>query len=375
VRPTGIQPRMCIATFWILSVSLALIDARTARAAGDEEAAAARPIGRRVTIKAPLGLPPVPIPPDNPPTAETIALGRRLFYEPALSVDGTVACASCHNPTLGFADNKPVATGVQAKTGIRSAPSVINRAYDRTLFWDGRAPDLEKQVEGPIQNPLEMAQSLDGVVKRLQASERYREEFAKAWGSNRITIEMVTKSIATFERTVLSGNSPFDRYYYGGDQNALSASARRGLRVFTDPKRGNCAACHLIGKNYALFTDHKFHNLGIGANTDGTLTDPGRYSETKNDADMGAFKTPSLRNVTLTAPYMHDGSMPRLKDVIDHYIGGGNSNPHLDKKIHVLDFLSGRERGDLLEFLESLTGPLPPDVGPPVDMKPTLAAQ
>jgi cytochrome c peroxidase len=148
VRPSGIQPRMCTATFWILSVSLALIDARTARAAGDSQAPAVRPIGRRVTIKAPLGLPPVPIPPDNPPTAETIALGRRLFYEPALSVDGTIACASCHNPTLGFTDNKPVATGVQGKTGNRSAPSVTNRAYDRTLFWDGRAPDLEKQVEG-----------------------------------------------------------------------------------------------------------------------------------------------------------------------------------------------------------------------------------
>jgi cytochrome c peroxidase len=267
---------MCTATFWILSVSLALIDARTARAAGDSEAPAVRPIGRRVTIKAPLGLPPVPIPPDNPPTAETIALGRRLFYEPALSVDGTIACASCHNPTLGFTDNKPVAIGMQGKTGNRSAPSVINRAYDRTLFWDGRAPDLEKQVEGPIQNPLEMAQTLDGLVQRLQASDSYREEFAQAWGSDRITTEMVTKSIATFERTVLSGNSPFDRYYYGGHKNALSESARRGLRVFTDPKRGNCAACHLIGKNYALFTDHKFHNLGIGANTDGSLTDPGR---------------------------------------------------------------------------------------------------
>jgi cytochrome c peroxidase len=358
-----------------LSVSLVLIHAGIARAAENKEAPPLRPIGRHVTIKAPLGLPPVPIPPDNPPTEETIALGRRLFYEPALSSDGTIACASCHNPTLGFADNKPVATGVHGKTGTRSAPSVINRAYDRTLFWDGRAPDLERQAESPIQNPLEMAQTLDGVVQRLQARESYREEFAKAWGSNRITIEMVTKSIATFERTILSGNSPFDRYYYGGDKNALSASARRGLRVFTDPKKGDCAACHLIGKTYALFTDHKFHNLGIGANTDGTLTDPGRYAETGSEVDLGAFKTPSLRNVTLTAPYMHDGSMPRLKDVIDHYIGGGNSNPHLDKKIHVLDFLSGRERGDLLEFLESITGPLPPDVGPPEDAKPTVAAQ
>jgi cytochrome c peroxidase len=180
-----------------------LIHAGIARAAENNEAPAVRPIGRRVTIKAPLGLPPVPIPPDNPPTAETIALGRRLSYDPAISVDGTIACASCHNPTLGFTDNKPVATGVQGRTGTRSAPSVIDRAYDRTLFWDGRAPDLEKQVESPIENPLEMAQTLDAVVQRLQASDRYREEFAKAWGSDRITIEMVTKSIATFERTSL----------------------------------------------------------------------------------------------------------------------------------------------------------------------------
>jgi len=360
--------------FWILPLLLTLTNVGAVSSAGGIESSV-RPVGKPVTIKAPIGLPPVPIPPDNPPTAETIALGRRLFYDPALSVDGTVACASCHNPSMGFTDNKPVSTGVQGKTGTRSAPTVIDSAYDRTLFWDGRAPTLEKQVEGPIQNPLEMAHTLDGVVQRLRAIDRYHEEFAKAWGSDQITIEMVTKSIASFERTVLSGNSPFDRYYYHGDKNALPASARRGLRVFTDPKRGNCAACHLIGKTSALFTDHKFHNIGIGANTDGTLTDPGRYSETKNDVDMGTFKTPSLRNVTQTAPYMHDGSMPRLKDVIDHYIGGGNSNPHLDKKIRVLDFLSGRERRDLLEFLQSLTGPLPPDVGPPDDMKPVASAR
>ncbi len=323
------------------------------------------PVGKHVSIVAPLGLPPITFPPDNPPTAETIALGRRLFYDPALSADGTVSCASCHDPARGFADNKAVSTGSQNKTGTRNSPTVLNSAYSRTLFWDGRVPNLEEQSEAPITNPNEMATSPDAVVQHLLASERYPEEFKKAWGTDRVTFEMVKKSLATFERTLLAGNSPFDRFYYGGDKRALSASARRGLKIFQDPKRGNCEVCHTIGKKYALFTDDKFHNLGIGANTDGSFTDPGRYAVTKNEADMGSFKTPSLRNAAQSAPYMHDGSLPTLKDVIDHYIGGGNSNPHLDKEIHVLDFLSGQERADLLEFLNSLNGPMPPDAGPP----------
>jgi cytochrome c peroxidase len=214
-------------------------------------------------------------------------------------------------------------------------------------------------------NPVEMAHSLPGVVDHLQKDASYRAQFKQAWGTDQITIDMVTKSIGSFERTVLSGNSPFDRFYYGSDKKALSASAQRGLKVFQNPKRGNCAVCHTIDKKYALFTDNKFHNIGIGADTRGEFVDTGRYSQTKVDADMGGFKTPTLRNVAQTAPYMHDGSMPDLKAVIDHYIGGGNSNPHLDKEIHVLDFLSGQEREDLQEFLKSLTGELPADVGPP----------
>jgi cytochrome c peroxidase len=327
------------------------------------------PIGKRVSIPAPLGLPHVTFPADNPPTVETIALGRRLFYEPALSLDGTIACATCHDPAKGFTDNQGVSTGIQHQTGTRSAPTVLNSAYYHSLFWDGRASSLERQSEGPITNPIEMANTPEMVVQRLEKSARYREEFKNAWGADAISFDMVRKSLASFERTVLCGNSAFDRYYYGGDKTALSSSARRGLRVFTDPKRGNCAACHTIGKSYALFTDQKFHNIGIGANTDGSLADAGRYVETRNDADMGSFRTPSLRNAAWTAPYMHDGSVPTLKDVIDHYIGGGNSNPHLDKRIRVLDFLSGQERGDLLEFLNSLTGPMPPNVGRPDDMQ------
>jgi cytochrome c peroxidase len=307
----------------------------------------------------------VPVPADNPPTAETIALGRRLYYDPGLSVDGTISCATCHAANMGFTDDKPVSNGVQNKTGTRSAPSVINSAYSTLQFWDGRAPSLEKQAEGPMANPVEMAHTLQGVVAHLQADASYRAEFKKAWGTEQITMEMVTKSIASFERTVLSGNSPFDRYYYGGDKKALSPSAQRGLKVFVNPKRGNCAVCHTIEGKYALFTDNKFHNLGIGSDTRGEFVDKGRYDVTKNEADIGAFKTPTLRNCTQTKPYMHDGSMPDLKAVIDHYIGGGNSNPHLDKQMHTLDFLSGQEREDLQEFLKSLTGDLPAEVGPP----------
>jgi cytochrome c peroxidase len=324
-----------------------------------------RPVGNPVAIRAPLGLPPVPVPADNPPTAETIALGRRLYYDAGLSVDGTVSCATCHSPAMGFTDNKPVSNGVQKKAGTRNSPTVINSAYSELQFWDGRAPSLEKQTEGPMANPVEMAHTLPGVVDHLQKDASYRAQFKQAWGTDQIAIDMVTKSIASFERTVLSGNSPFDRFYYGGDKKALSASAQRGLKVFQNPKRGNCAVCHTIEKKYALFTDNKFHNIGIGADTRGEFVDTGRYSQTKEGADMGAFKTPTLRNVTQSAPYMHDGSMPDLKAVIDHYIGGGNSNPHLDKEIHVLDFLSGQEREDLQEFMKSLTGELPADVGPP----------
>ncbi len=324
-----------------------------------------RPIGAVVEIKAPLGLPPVPVPADNPPTAEAIALGRRLYYDPILSVDNTVSCATCHSPAAGFSDGKPVSTGIQGKTGTRNAPTVFNAAYYTVQFWDGRAPSLEKQAEGPVQNPLEMAHTLDGVEKKLTADPSYREEFKRSFGSDRVTYEMVEKAIASFERTVVSGNSPFDRSYYGGDKKALSAAAQRGLKVFMDPKRGNCNACHTVGEKHALFTDNKFHNIGIGADTRGNLADVGRYSETKNEADKGAFKTPSLRNIALTGPYMHDGSLKTLKDVIDFYVGGGNSNPNLDKEMKPLDFLRFQDRKDLLAFLESLTGEVPPNVSPP----------
>jgi len=333
-----------------------------------QNASPVMPIGRPVAIKSPLGLPPVPIPPDNPPTAETIALGRRLYYDPILSIDNTVSCATCHGPQAGFADPKPVSEGVGKKTGTRNSPPVMNAAYFTVQFWDGRAHSLEKQAEGPVQNPVEMANTLATVVERLNADPTYKDAFAKAWGPGPITYEMVEKSIASFERTVLVANSPFDRWKYGHDEKAVSASVKRGFIVFTSKAKGNCAACHTVGEKYALFTDNKFHNVGIGTDM-GQFTDVGLYSVTHNEGDKGKFKTPSLRNIAQTAPYMSDGSLKDLKEVIDFYIGAGNSNPNLDKEIHVLDFLTGEERADLQAFLNSLTGEVPPNVGPPEDLK------
>lgn len=323
-----------------------------------EQRVPARPIGSTITIAAPAGLPPVPVPADNPPTLETISLGRRLYYDPLLSADRSISCATCHHPDHGFGDGKTVSDGVGGKKGTRNSPTVLNSAYFDTQFWDGRSPSLEKQAEGPVQNPVEMAHTLRGVEKRLMADESYRNDFRRAFGAGPITYDMVGKAIASFERTVIAGNSPFDRYYFLGEKTAMSPAALRGFEVFRDPKKGNCVVCHTINNTFALFTDNKFHNIGVGAREE-QFADAGRFDATKNDADRGAFKTPSLRNVAQTAPYFHDGSRKTLKEVLDFYIGGGNSNPNLDREVHALDFLSGEERADLIAFLESLTGEVP----------------
>lgn len=362
--------RLLVLSFFVALACFAIIympvDASSHSA--DVASSAVMPKGTTLQIKAPLGLPSVPIPADNPPTAETVALGRRLYYGPVLSGDNTISCASCHSPQSGFTDTRPASIGVGGKKGTRHSPTVINSAYNSLQFWDGRAPSLEEQAKGPIANPVEMASTYTDVVQRLQADPQYVALFKQAWGTEQITIDLVVKSIASFERTVLCGNSRFDRFYYGHDKKALSASAQRGLKLFTDPKKGDCAVCHTIGKDYALFTDNKFHNLGVGADNRGNMVDVGRYEQTKNEADWGAFKTPTLRNIALRAPYMHDGTFPTLKDALGHYIGGGNLNPHLDKEIHALDFLSFDERDDILAFLDSLTVQLPDNLGPPADL-------
>jgi len=324
----------------------------------------AKPIGQPVAIRAPLGLPPVPVPADNPPTADTIALGRRLYYDNRLSGDNTVACSNCHNPAMAFTDGRPVSLGVGGKTGTRNAPTVLNAAYNPLQFWDGRAKSLEDQAGGPIQNPLEMNQPHDVMVAKISKLTDYQAAFDKAFGPGAITVDKVEKSIASFERTLITGNSPFDRYQYGGDKKAMSAAAIRGLAIFKDKQKGNCVVCHTIEDNYALFTDGKFHNIGEGLDSNGELKDLGRYEQTHVDADRGAFKTPTLRNIAKTGPYMHDGHVKTLKDVVDFYVGGGTSNPYLDKEMKELK-LKGPERADLVAFLEALTCEMPANSGPP----------
>jgi cytochrome c peroxidase len=326
--------------------------------------AVARPIGQPISIPAPLGLPPVPIPPDNPPTAETIALGRRLFYDVRLSGDDTLSCAGCHNPAIDFTDGKRFAQGVHGQQGTRNAPTILNAAYNPTQFWDGRAPTLEDQSGGPIANPIEMAQTHEACVVKLNRDAAYRRDFAAAFGPGPVTIRKAEMAVASFERTLISGNSAFDRYQFGGDRSAMSAAAIRGLAIFTGKQRGNCGACHIIEKDYALFTDGKFHNIGEGLNASGELTDLGRYMQTKSEADRGAFRTPTLRNIAKTGPYMHDGSKKTLKEVVDFYVGGGSSNPQLDKEIKELK-LTGQEKADLVAFLEALTCEPPKNAGPP----------
>jgi cytochrome c peroxidase len=324
-----------------------------------------QPIGPALTIQVPLGLPPLPIPTGNKPTAETVALGRTLFYDPILSRSNKLSCATCHNPALMFVDRQRVSTGDAGVQGVRNSLSILNAAYYSTNFWDGRAGSLEDQAGNPMANRIEMNQPHEVSVKKLNGMEQYRKAFARAFGPGPVTLDKIRMALASFERTLLSGDSPFDRYKYGHDPKAMTPAAIRGLAIFTDKKHGNCATCHTIGEQYALFTDEKFHNIGIGVDSNGELTDLGRFVVTHNPADKGAFRTPSLRNVALTPPYMHDGSEKTLDDVIEYYQGGGNSNPYLDKEIHPLD-LSARDREDLLAFLKALTGEPPANAAPPM---------
>ncbi len=315
-------------------------------------------MGEAVALRSALGLPPVPIPPERPPTAATIELGRQLFSSPDLSVDGTRSCAACHQPAHAFAEEAATSLGVRRQRGKRNAPTLLNAAFLPLQFHDGRADSLEAQASGPILNPIEMAHSKESLLAKLNGSAAWRTKFAAAFGAAAITLDQVTYALAAYERTLISGNSPFDRFAYGGDPSALSPAAQRGLALFRDPQRGNCVACHTIGREYALFTDGLFHNLGAGMDARGELSDLGRYEVTKEERDRGAFRTPTLRNVALTAPYMHDGSLKSLKEVVEFYIAGGNANPQLDPQMRPIT-LSRQERDDLIAFLESLTGEQP----------------
>ena len=305
--------------------------------------------------KVPLGLKPVPVPEDNPLTVEKIELGKQLYFDPRLSCDDTVSCASCHDPKKGWSNGTPFATGVRSQIGGRSAPTIINAAYSELQFWDGRALRLEGQALGPIQNPIEMDHKLSDCVTKLNLVPGYKEQFQKVFGSD-VTPENIAKAIACFERTILSGNSPYDKYK-AGDTKALSAAVERGMKLFFG--KAHCSACH-AGPN---FSDDSFHNIGIGMKAE--KPDLGRYEVTKVLGDKGAFKTPTLREVARHAPYMHDGSFKTLEDVVEHYDKGGIANPQLDEEVFPLK-LTAAEKADLITFMkEGLASADYPDIAPP----------
>jgi len=301
-------------------------------------------------LKIPLGLDEeaFKVPQDNPMTREKIELGRLLFFDKRLSANNTIACASCHMPALAFTDGQPVSTGINNQQGGRSAPTAINRGFSEAQFWDGRAATLEDQSIGPFANLIEHGfASHDELIKKINSIKGYKKLFSDVYGVNKLTKENVGRAIASFQRTLVSGNSPFDRFDYEGDQGAISESAKRGKILFFDKAR--CNLCHM-GTN---FSDEKFHNIGVG--WDGNALDLGRYNVTKDVKDLGAFKTPTLREITKTAPYMHDGRFATLEDVIGHYNKGGVKNPFLDNQIIPLK-LSDSEVNDLVAMLRSLEG-------------------
>jgi cytochrome c peroxidase len=285
----------------------------------------------------------------EPPTPERVRLGRWLFYDKRLSADGTVACASCHQSDHAFSQSTPVPTGIHGQKGRRKAPSFINLAWTLYphFFWDGRAGSLEEQALSAIANPTEMDLAPARLAARVGRIPGYRPYFAETFGTAEVTAPRIARAIADYVRTRMSGNSRWDRWT---EENAIVNKTRRGEVLFFGKAR--CNQCHL-GQN---FTDSRFHNTGIGWDAKGGgFSDTGRFAVTKVEADHGAFKTPTLREVSRHAPYMHDGSVPTLRDVVLHYDRGGNPNPHLDPKIEPLH-LTQAEVATLVDFLEGLAG-------------------
>jgi cytochrome c peroxidase len=322
------------------------------------------------------------IPLDNPQTPEKIALGRKLFFDGRLSADGSVACASCHNPERAFTDGKPTSVGIHGSIGQRNAPTVLNALYNKAQFWDGRAKTLEDQAALPIVNPIEMGQpNLNAAVTRLAAIDEYQQAFKRVFGRP-INSQDLVRAIASYERTLVSFNSPFDRFI-AADKNAIDAAAQRGWELFNTTAR--CNKCHAVTetkRDPTLFIDYDFHNIGIGIirhnvvalarqaerlvdSGDATAVDRaalqtdmsalGRFLVTKKEADTASFKTPGLRNLLMTGPYFHDGSQETLWDVMDHYNkGDGIKNPWLDEDIQPLA-LTEKDIDDVVAFLASLT--------------------
>ncbi len=297
--------------------------------------------------KIPRGLVPIFWPKDNPYSPAKAELGWLLYFDNRLSVDGTVSCASCHDPKFAFTDGERFSKGIRGQLGGRSAPTVINRAYSLEQFWDGRAKTLEEQAKGPIANPVEMGFTHDACAKCIAGIPEYRRRFKEAFGTEDVTIDHIAKAIATFERTVLSGNSPYDRFK-AGDEKALTESQKRGMEIFFS-NNARCDSCH-EGVN---FTNGKYANVGIGM--DRPMPDLGRYDVTKREEDKGAFKTPTLREIAHTGPYMHDGSLKTLEEVVDHYNKGGIKNQWLHPDVRELK-LTDAQKKDLVEFLKALSG-------------------
>ncbi|MBP6390170.1 MAG: cytochrome-c peroxidase [Flavobacteriales bacterium] len=301
-------------------------------------------------VVAQIGAPTFPL--DNPLTIEGIALGRRLFYEKALSNDLTLSCGSCHVQANAFADPRAFSVGTNGSAGMRNAMSLVNLAWGDRMFWDGRVQGLEAQAHDPVTNPVEMRNSWPVVEDRLNASTTYRALFKSAFGTEIVDSTLVTKALAQFVRTLTSFDSPFDRYWFGGDTTAMSEEARNGLSLFTS--QGKCAGCHAPG----LFTDNALRNNGM----DLTFADPGYGGITGNADDQGKFKVPTLRNIAVTAPYMHDARFDSLEEVFGHYNGGVHmASPNVDL---LMDFwgmnptpFSPDEVHDLIAFMNALTDP------------------
>jgi cytochrome c peroxidase len=318
----------------------------------------------------------------NPLTRAKIELGRQLYFDNRLSADNSVSCGSCHDPSKGWARETQFGEGIKGQKGNRNSPVSFNRILSDAQFWDGRAESLEAQAVGPIANPIEMGNTHEKAVAAVKKVEGYQVEFESIFGKDGVTIDNIAKAIASFERAVVTGPSPFDYYealipfkklskeelddlkkddpeVFAKYQNLLglskehpmSESAIRGRDLFFG-QRVNCSACH-VGAN---LTDEKYHNLGIGM--DNKQPDLGRFAISKNEKERGAFKTPTVRNVALTPPYMHDGSQKNLDEVVDWYDKGGHPNPHLDEKIKPLK-LTAQEKKDLVEFLKACTGEIP----------------
>jgi cytochrome c peroxidase len=336
----------------------------------------------------PLGLPVVPVPEDNPVTQEKNALGRKLFYDRRLSLSNTFSCAMCHIPEQGFTSNEmATAVGVEGRTVRRNSPTLYNVAYFKTLFHDGRESALEQQVWGPLLAHNEMANSSIGtVIDKIKRSADYNNLFQQAFGKQ-VSMETIGMALASYERTLNSANSAFDRWYYGSNKKTLSDKAQQGFKLFTG--KANCSGCHTITPSYALFTDNDFHNTGVGyveamnrsavksdrsqrvqlapgvyvdvaaalidSVSETAPNDLGRYEVTQKPEDRWQYKTPSLRNISLTAPYMHNGSLATLKQVVQFYNLGGHANENLDSMLKPLN-LSPSEMDELVVFLESLTG-------------------